>query len=72
MSSATAGGSSTTVYRPGSIAFGLRLATAFCAAMRPSAAGSISLQSRAPALAQPEPVRRACARSTERSASLLR
>ena len=56
MMSVTACGSSTTVYSPGSIACGLRLATAFCAAMRPIDAASIALQSRAPALAQPLPV----------------
>ena len=54
--SATACGSSTTVYKPGSMACGLRDATAFCAATAPNAEASSSPQSRAPADAQPEPV----------------
>ena len=45
--SVTACGSSTAVYIPGSIACGLRLATAFCAATRPSAAGIDRRPSRA-------------------------
>ena len=57
---------------PGSIACGLRLATAFCAAMRPMAAGSTRLQSRAPALAQPLPVPSGVRAVTEKSASVVR
>jgi hypothetical protein len=52
----TACGSSTAVYNPGSMGCGVRLATAFCAAMRPIDAASMALQSRAPARAQPLPV----------------
>ena len=49
--------------------WGLRLATAFCAAMRPIAAGSIALQSRAPAPAQPLPVASGVRAVTEKLAS---
>jgi hypothetical protein len=54
--SATACGSRTTVYAPGSIAVGFLEATAFCAAREPSDAGSIRCQSREPADAHPDPV----------------
>ena len=58
--------------QPGSIACGLRLATAFCAATRPIAAGSTALQSRAPPRAQPLPVPSGVRAVTEKSASVVR
>ena len=70
--SVTADGSSTAVYRPGSIACGFRLATAFCAAMRPIAAGSTWPQSRAPPVAHPLPVPSGVRAVTEKSASVER
>ena len=70
--SATACGSSTTVYMPGSIATGLRDATAFCAAVVPNAVGSSFAQSRAPPDAQPDPVPSGVRAVDERLASVER
>ena len=68
--SSTACGSSTAVYSPGSIACGLRLATAFCAATRPSDAGSICAPvARAGAGPAADPVPSGVRAVTEKSAS---
>jgi hypothetical protein len=70
--SVTACGSSTAVCSPGSSVCGFRLATAFCAATRPSAAASIALQSRTPPLAHPLPVPSGVRTVSEKSASVVR
>jgi hypothetical protein len=72
ITSATAWGSRTTVYIPGSIACGLRDRTAFFAAARPSDAASMRPQSRAPADAHPDPVASGVRTVVERLASVER
>jgi hypothetical protein len=69
--SLTACGSSTAVIGPGSISCGVRLATAFSAATRPSAAASIRSQSRVPPCDQPLPVPSGVREVTDRSASVV-
>jgi hypothetical protein len=54
------------------MAAGLRLATAFCAATRPTAAASTVPQSREPALAHPLPVPSGVRAVTEKFTSVVR